>query len=515
MKPFFSRLFGGPAEAKVSRTAPLVALSGAGRAVWSSREAGALTAASFARNAIAYRCVKMISEGAASIHFDVFNGGDELDDHPIGRLLSRPNPRQAGPDFLEATFVNLLCFGNAYIELVADGRTPREIYTLRPDRVKVHPGPDGWPEAYEYSANGGSVLLRAEGDMPSVLHLRMFDPLDDHYGMAPLAAAHVAVDIHNAASSWNKALLDNSARPSGALVYASGGENMTDEAFERLKEELETTFSGAFNAGRPILLEGGLDWKPLALTPKDMDFMEAKSAAAREIALALGVPPLLLGLPGDNTYANFAEANRALWRQTILPLVERTLKAITHWLEPAYGPGLRLAIDYDRIEALASERDALWKRLEAASFLTTEEKRTAAGYRNDGRAAGTATAKGGLGVKPTGPFDFLSALRPPRVKYSPDQPRDERGRWASGGSGGGGDSVDNPVVQLAGDITGFTKHGINQAITRGVSPAAILDAVTNPIKIVPRPDGSTQYRGAGATVVLNPTGEVVTMWRTR
>ena len=72
-----------------------------------------------------------------------------------------------------------------------------------------------------------------------------------------------------------------------------------------------------------MVLEGGLDWKAMALSPKDMDFVELKNAAAREIALAFGVPPMLLGIPGDNTYANLAEANRALWRQTVIPLVRR------------------------------------------------------------------------------------------------------------------------------------------------------------------------------------------------
>jgi HK97 family phage portal protein len=86
-----------------------------------------------------------------------------------------------------------------------------------------------------------------------------------------------------------------------------------------------------------LLLEGGLDWKPLSLSPKDMDFSEAKSAAAREIALAFGVPPLLLGLPGDNTRANFEEANRAFWRQTVIPLVSRIQKSFAHWMAPAFG----------------------------------------------------------------------------------------------------------------------------------------------------------------------------------
>jgi HK97 family phage portal protein len=126
--------------------------------------------------------------------------------------------------------------------------------------------------------------------------------------------------------------------------------------------------------------KGGLDWKPLSLSPKDMDFVEAKAAAARDIALAFGVPPLLLGLPGDNTHANYAEANRAFYRQTVIPLVKRTAEALVHWLSPAFGDTLQLEPDLDAIEALATERESLWRRVSAATFLTEEEKREAVGY---------------------------------------------------------------------------------------------------------------------------------------
>ena len=125
---------------------------------------------------------------------------------------------------------------------------------------------------------------------------------------------------------------------------------------------------------------GGLYWKPLSLSPKDMDFIEAKNAAAREIALAFGVPPLLLGLPGDNTHANYAEANRAFYRQGVIPLVKRTAEAFAHWLGPAFGGELALAPDLDAIEALAGERESLWRRVSAASFLSEDEKREAVGY---------------------------------------------------------------------------------------------------------------------------------------
>jgi HK97 family phage portal protein len=176
-------------------------------------------------------------------------------------------------------------------------------------------------------------------------------------------------------------LLDNSARPSGALIYApADGGNLTDDQYERLKTELEDGYSGATRAGRPLLLEGGLDWKPMSLTPKDMDFLEAKHSAAREIALAFGVPPMLLGIPGDNTYSNYAEANRAFYRMTVLPLINRVAGELTAALAPHFGDSLRLEHDTDRIEGLSQERDLLWARLTAATFLTDDEKREALGY---------------------------------------------------------------------------------------------------------------------------------------
>jgi HK97 family phage portal protein len=197
--------------------------------------------------------------------------------------------------------------------------------------------------------------------------------------MSPIEAASSAIDLHNAASGWNKALLDNAARPSGALVYGGADGHLTEEQFARLKAELESNYQGAMNAGRPLLLEGGLDWKPMSLTPKDMDFLEAKHASAREIALALGVPPMLLGIPGDNTYANYQEANRVFWRQTVLPLAARTLKAIGGWLAPSFGEALTLRPALDEVEALSAERAALWDRVQRADFLTVDEKRAAVG----------------------------------------------------------------------------------------------------------------------------------------
>lgn len=368
-------------EEKASRIGGLLAMHSLGRPKWTDRNYTALAREGFEKNAICYRAVRMVAEAAASVPWLMFEGRTEIISHPLLDLLNTPNPREAGPVFLETLFGHLYVSGNAYVEAVSVDGQPKEFYALRPDRIKVVPGRDGWPEAYDYAVGSESVRFAANQGFNPILHLKLFHPLDDYYGLSPLNAAQKALDVHNAASAWNKALLDNAARPSGALVYTSqNGATLSQEQFERLKAELEESYEGARNAGRPLILEGGLDWKALSMSPKDMDFMEAKASAAREIALAMGVPPLVLGLPGDNTFANYAEANKAFWRQTVIPLIARTQKAFATWLTPIYGPNFRLDYNVDRIEALASDRAAEWARIDAASFLTQDEKREAAGY---------------------------------------------------------------------------------------------------------------------------------------
>jgi HK97 family phage portal protein len=374
-----------PPEAKASRTARLIALESGGRARWTPRDYAALTREGYVRNAIVYRAVRLIAESVGALDFTVHEGPQERDTHPLLDLVKRPNPRQDGASLLEAIAAHLLLAGNAYVEAVGiaggDGARVRELYALRPDRMKVVPGPDGWPAAFDYTVAGATVRFDQASAQPPILHLTLFNPLDDYYGLSPLEAAATAVDTHNAAAKWNKALLDNAARPSGALVYASAdGLILADQQFERLRKELDAQYQGAVNAGRPMVLEGGLDWKPMSLTPKDMDFMEAKHAAAREIALAFGVPPMLLAIPGDNTYSNYQEANRVFWRQSVLPLAHRIAGALTQWLAPSFGAGLALAADTDKIEALSADRAALWERVTKAPFLTVNEKRAATGY---------------------------------------------------------------------------------------------------------------------------------------
>ncbi|MCV0396184.1 MAG: phage portal protein [Rhizobiaceae bacterium] len=377
--PFGRR--GGAVPAERKHHGGFVAFQMAADAAWTRRDYATLSREGFMRNPVAHRAVRLVAETAGAIPFLAYDGqGRELHDHPLIELLARPNERQAGHGFMETLYGHLLIAGNAYVERVEAGETARELHLLRPDRVTVATDQSGWPTALEHREGARKRIVPLGGGGRG-LHLTLFHPLDDLAGFPPMQAAAMALDIHNAAGRWNKALLDNSARPSGALVYApKEGGNMSEEQYDRLKEELEENYSGAMRAGRPLILEGGLDWKAMALSPRDMDFMEARNGAARDIALAFGVPPMLLGIPGDATYANYAEANRALYRLTVLPLVGRVAAELARWLAPAFGGDVRLWYDADAIEGLSAERDALWKRVGGADFLTEDEKREAVGY---------------------------------------------------------------------------------------------------------------------------------------
>jgi HK97 family phage portal protein len=356
-----------------------------GAASWSGRRYDRFAEEGYRRNVIAHRCVRLVAEGAASMPWLLYEGEREVTQHPLLDLLGRPNPLEGGTGLLENLYGFLLIAGNGWLEAVENARGQvAELYALRPDRMTVVPGPRGWPRAYKYSVGGESHLFEhdpARGIAP-ILHLKAFHPLDDHSGLSAFEPAAYAIDLHNESAAWNKALLDNAARPSGALVYDPGekGGTLTEAQFARLKAEMEAQFQGRENAGRPMLLEGGLSWQQLGFSPSDMDFINAKHVSAREIALAFGVPPMLLGIPGDNTYANYQEANRALWRQTMLPMATKLTAALNAWLAPRFGEGLRLAFDTDAVEALSADRAQTWTQVGAASFLTVNEKRSALGY---------------------------------------------------------------------------------------------------------------------------------------
>ncbi|MCB2015839.1 MAG: phage portal protein [Sphingobium sp.] len=375
------KLFGWKGSAETPRPvlSRAYAMGGAMLGEWPAAYEPQVRAAVLA-NPVAQRAVRLVSEAAGEAA--IAASGASAAENQQARALVRHV--SGGQGLVETLALNLLLHGNSYVQIACDAAgAPTELFALRPERVSVDVDARGWPVAYQYRVGERVTRLASEdgAGRAAIVHIKAINPIDDHYGLGCLGAASGPVAIHNAATQWNKALLDNAARPSGALVYDSGkdGATLSAEQFARLKAEMEAAFQGAVNAGRPMLLEGGLRWQSLSMSPAEMDFVALKAAAAREIALAFGVPPMLLGIPGDNTYANYREANKALWRQTIVPLMSKILGGIAQGLR-GWMPGLELGVDMDKVPELADERSAYWERIAGAGFLSDEEKRALLGF---------------------------------------------------------------------------------------------------------------------------------------
>ena len=346
-----------------------------GQPKWTPRDYGAFADEAYTKNVVAYQCINRIADAVCSVDWEAWRGETQLMDHPLLELLDRPNPLQTGDDYIRAKATYLLISGNAYDERVMVGGQVRELYSLRPDRMRVIESQNGIPAGYEYKV--GSKRAVWEMDQSTldcdIRHMRLFNPRNDWYGQSPIEAGAYAVDQHNEGMTWMQSLLQNSARPSGALVSDA---ELTDEQFSRLKHMVEDSHSGARNAGRPMLLEGGLKWQQMSLSPSDMGILEVKYSSARDVCLAFGVPPQLLGIPGDNTYSNYQEARLAFWEDTAIPLVKSFAQDWTNWL----GDGVEIRPNMDEIPAIVDKRATLWEMADKSDDLTINERREMKGY---------------------------------------------------------------------------------------------------------------------------------------
>lgn len=351
------------------------------QAIWTPASYEALAKEGFSQNVYAYACIRAITAAVSGIPWLLYKQGrtlTELEKHPLIDLLNRPNPGQGFGRFFENVVGYLLISGNSYIERVGpNGGPPRELYAIRPDRMKVIPGTAVTPIAgYEYSAGSNKYQYPPE----NILHLKLFNPTSDWYGMGPIEAASRSIDQNNESKAWNVALLQNYAQPSGVFRTE---QNLDDEQFNRLQREINAKTSGASVAGRPLVLEAGLSWESVGMTPADMSWLEGQKLSAREIAIAFGVPPEIIGDNSAKTYSNYKEARAALYEETVLPLLDWLRDELNNWLTPLFGDGLYLDYDKDEIEALQESRDATWNRVKSSWWLTLDEARAATGYDED------------------------------------------------------------------------------------------------------------------------------------
>ncbi len=339
----------------------------------------------YQENAIVYKCVSMIANNASAVKMKVFAGDNELENHPLISLLERPNPLQSGVEYFHSLISYLLISGNSYMIKDKDISAPTELYLLRPDRIHIKTGTSMIPEAYQYKIDNkviNSYEVNPLTGYSQLKHIKLWNPLDDFYGLSPIVASAYNIDQHNMAGLHNVALLKNGCTPSAMLKFQPKDETgasatLTDDQRAMLLQDLETRFSSSTNAGRPMLLEGDFDYVQMGLNPKDMDFLELMNMSAREIALCFGVPAQLVGI-ADQTYANVAEARLSLYEETIIPLLDRLESDLNEYLAPLYEGDLSIRYDIDSIPAMAEKRKQIFANVSQGvqqGILTRNEAR--------------------------------------------------------------------------------------------------------------------------------------------
>ena len=341
----------------------------------------------YEENAIVHRCIQLIANSASAVKIDIYDGDNLLENHELISLLQRPNPLQSGVEFFSSLYSYLMISGNTYIVRDSDALRPaRELYLLRPDRMRVNASESMIPDAYEYVVDGRvlkSYPVDPTNGMSQIKQTKLWSPLDDFYGLSPIMASAYNIDQHNLAGLHNVALLKNGCTPSGMLKFEPTDETgmsteLTDEQRARLLEDLEFRFQGTHNSGRPMLLEGNFTYQQLGLNPKDMDFLELLNLSAREIALCFGVPAQLIGIPDSQTYSNMETAKLALYEETVIPLLKRVESDLNEYLAPLYNGDIHIQYDINSIPAMSEKTKQTYANVQGAvtaGILTRNEAR--------------------------------------------------------------------------------------------------------------------------------------------
>lgn len=342
---------------------------------WTEKNFKDLSEAGYKNCMTAFACTNLIAKTAAGLEFQVENAeGEEQENHEFLKLWNRPNKQESKRTMMTKLISYLLLNGNAYLLNVPVAGKPRFLYSLRPDRVQILKG-SGFDlvGGYRYEISG----TRYEFKPNEVLHLKLFHPTDDWYGYGMIAAASRGVDVSNLADEWNAKLLTNDMKPPG--MFTTDGV-LSDKQIDHLNAQIKEDYSGASNAGKPLLGQGGLKFVPFSFSQKEMDWLQGERNTSRKICSVFGVAPELVGDSEAKTYSNYQEARKALFTETVLPMMSFITDELDNWLMPLYGEGLTLKVDTEQIEALQEDRNAKFTYLQACDFLTINEKRIACGY---------------------------------------------------------------------------------------------------------------------------------------
>jgi HK97 family phage portal protein len=420
----------------------------------------------YQRNPDVYACISLIATAGKQVKW--WDGGSgsksltppdilakqvlpaaALADPKIGAAAKAADPRASyamlvragGASFIENWLSYLLLAGNSYIEIERISGRPAGIFLDRPDRVTLPPGakiPDAGkkPAAWKvFPPSGGSGRIVPSADM---VQSKLFSPLDDVFGMAPLTAAMLLVDTQNEGVTLAKRMLQRGFAP--GWIGAAKDSIWEEPQIAQLKERIKQSKQNA----EEIFLENA-EWHQMGFPPADSGVTEIKVLSKRDIAAVYHVPSQLIGDTQSQTYANYKEARRALYMEAVVPLL---VQFRDDW-NRTIGAELRSPLDFDKdsFDAITAARDEATDRvvkLFQNGLITQNEGREDLDYDpvkgGDQFYASANFLPLSDGAEPAAPAP-PKAIRPPEIlKELPpgvvECPEDVRARFAAGGGNG-------------------------------------------------------------------------------
>lgn len=347
---------------------------------WAPQEYGSYIATS---NAV-YTVVKKRATYLASLPLVLSRtkGTDETE--PITRgalyeLTRKVNPYWTWRRLIEMTEMSLGLWGSAFWFLERANGVPVEMYWARPDRVKVVPHATNYVARFEYRPVDGQQPIPFSPE--ETIWFRYPNPLDEYSGLSPLVAARLAADTQSAAMKQNYALFKQGISI-GGLVTPAPGVPMNRDAAQEIRDQLRDRAKGTANAHRWLVLMHDAKFQPMTLSPKDAEFIGLHKLTLEDVCRPYGVPLDLVG--GQRTYANYEEAVKAMWTETIIPEAAFLADEITEQLLPMFTkPGDRADIcgfDHSGVESLQEDEEAKWRiaqgQIEKGAIRVNEWRKT-------------------------------------------------------------------------------------------------------------------------------------------
>lgn len=303
------------------------------------------------------------------------------DTDALTRLVAHPNPEQSQYELLEELMTHQQVSGQFYLHKVRDrAGIPVQLWALRPDRIKPIPAGNGGLLGYEYGIGARKDTLPVEDVVQVKLHP---DPLEDFYGLGPIAVLARWGDLDNQTADYLRAFFLNNGAPAGLLKFKAKVEAADRR---RLKDLWKQEHTGPQGWQTVSVLDGDAEYVPIGTSPEKLRMDAITDQAETRICMAFGMPPVVVGANiglKRSTFNNYGEAKRSLWDETLSPLYRRNGDGLTRGVATEFGDDLVLRFDLSTVQALQENRD---KQREfavngwSAGLLTLDEGRQLAGY---------------------------------------------------------------------------------------------------------------------------------------